>query len=84
MLKEIKIRPRIEEHDLQVKIKNINRLLTKHEVKVDLIFRGREIVYIDAGEKILDRIIEDTEATVVSRSRKGNISSMFLVRRRVV
>lgn len=79
-MKLIKIRPRIEENDLLTKIRNIKRLLVRHDVKVDVIFRGREIVYMDTGDKILDRIVEETKdiSNVVSRGRKGNICSMFL------
>lgn len=83
-MKEIKIRPRIEENDLLTKIKNIKRLLNRHEVKVDVIFRGREVVYISTGDQILDRIVDATKdvAKVVSRGRKDNICSMFLSPRR--
>lgn len=79
-MKEIRIRPRIEEHDLLVKIKSIKRLLIKHDVRVNVIFRGRELLYMDTGEKILDRIVKDLGnlAKVVSRGRKSNFCTMFL------
>lgn len=79
-MKEIRIRPRIEEHDLLVKIKNIKRLLVKHDVRVNVIFRGRELLYMDTGEKILDRIVKELGniTKIVSRGKKGNICTMFL------
>jgi translation initiation factor IF-3 len=57
-LKEIKIRPKIEEHDLQFKLRNAERFLEeKDKVKITVIFRGREMEHMDMGRKILDRIV---------------------------
>lgn len=57
-VKEIKLRPKTEKHDLDFKIKNIKKfLLQKNKVKVTLRFRGREIVYATTlGAEILNRI----------------------------
>ena len=79
-MKEIKIRPRIESHDLLVKINNIRRLVPRHDVRVTVIFRGREMLYINDGEKILDKIVESTQdlAKVISRGRKDNTCVMVL------
>lgn len=61
-VKEIKIRPRIEEHDYQVKLKHIRRFLTEgNKAKVILWMRGRELEHVERGEAILKRIIEDTK-----------------------
>lgn len=63
--KEIKFRPKTEEHDLNFKIKQIKKfLLQKNKVKVTMRFRGREIVYaqtigLDAMKKIADMLRED-------------------------
>lgn len=63
--KEIKFRPKTEEHDLNFKIKKIKKFLEdKNKVKVTMRFRGREIVYaqtigLDALNKIADTIRED-------------------------
>ncbi len=58
-VKEIKVRPKTDEHDLAVKIKHIRRFLEeKNKVKVRLWFRGREIVHIDRGRDVLNRIME--------------------------
>jgi len=61
-LKEIKFRPHTEEHDLGFKVKNIRRFLdNKNRVKVSVFFRGREMAYIDAGVKLLNRIAEEVK-----------------------
>ncbi len=62
VVKEIKLRPKIEEHDYQVKLKHLRRFLEEgNKVKVLLTFRGRELVYIDKGMKLLERILKDVE-----------------------
>jgi translation initiation factor IF-3 len=59
-IKELKIRPKIEEHDLQFKLKNVRRFIAeKNKVKISVIFRGREIAYTDMGMRVLKRIAED-------------------------
>lgn len=59
-LKEIKLKPNIEEHDYQVKLHHLKRFLTRGDkAKVTMIFRGREMSHIDIGKKVLDRIISD-------------------------
>ena len=62
VVKEIKIRPSIEEHDYQVKMRAINRFIGDGDkVKVTLRFRGREMAHQELGAKILDRVQEDLE-----------------------
>lgn len=59
-LKEIKLKPNIEEHDYQVKLHHLKRFLTRGDkVKVTMVFRGREMSHIDIGKKVLDRIMFD-------------------------
>ena len=59
-VKEIKLRPHTEEHDLGFKIKNLKKfLMKKARVKVTVIFRGREMSYMDAGIELLERIAEE-------------------------
>ncbi|MFH7320377.1 translation initiation factor IF-3 [Desulfurivibrio sp. D14AmB] len=57
-VKEIKLRPKTEKHDLDFKIKNIKKFLQqKNKVKVTLRFRGREIVYAETlGREVLERL----------------------------
>ncbi|HDD43455.1 MAG TPA: translation initiation factor IF-3 [Candidatus Desulfofervidus auxilii] len=62
-VKAIKMRPKIEEHDFQFKLKHIKRFLTEEKARVKVImwFRGREIVHADLGKAVLQRIIEETK-----------------------
>lgn len=63
--KEIKFRPKTDEHDLNFKIKNIKKFLaSKNKVKLTMRFRGREIVYsetigLDAMKKVAEALSED-------------------------
>lgn len=61
-IKEIKVRPKTGDHDLQVKIGHINKFLGKKDkVKVTLVFRGREITLSQLGLDLLKRIVAATE-----------------------
>ena len=63
-VKEIKLRPRTDEHDLMVKIKKIEEFLTKgYKTKVTVIFRGREIVHTEIGKMLINKIIEPNKET---------------------
>ncbi|WP_353685152.1 translation initiation factor IF-3 [Thermodesulfovibrio sp. 3907-1M] len=56
-VKEIKIRPQISDHDLQLKVKHIKRFLEDGDkARVTLFFRGREIVHPELGMKVFDKI----------------------------
>ncbi len=58
-VKEMRLRPKTEEHDLQVKIKHIRRFLEERDkVKVTLMFRGREIAFTEKGRKAMEEIME--------------------------
>lgn len=56
-VKEIRIRPKTEEHDLETKIKHIKKFLSQGDkVKVAMMFRGREIAYTEIGRKMMEEI----------------------------
>ena len=56
-VKEIRIRPKTEEHDLETKIKHIKKFLSQGDkVKITMMFRGREIAYTDIGRKMMEEI----------------------------
>ncbi len=56
-IKEIKMRPNIDQHDYDVKMRSINRFLADGDkVKVTMRFRGREMVHQELGLKVLDRV----------------------------
>lgn len=59
-LKEIKIKPCIEEHDYQVKLYHLKRFLNRGDrAKLTMVFRGREMSHIEIGRKVIDRMISD-------------------------
>ena len=63
-VKEIKMRPGIEEHDYQVKMRSMRRFIDDGDkVKVTLRFRGREMAHQDLGAKVLDRVRDDMDET---------------------
>ncbi|RME66497.1 MAG: translation initiation factor IF-3 [Nitrospirae bacterium] len=58
-IKEVKVRPNIDPHDLERKMRDIERFLKEgHKVRVNLFFRGREIVHPEMGLKVLNKIEE--------------------------
>jgi len=82
-LKEVKLRPRTDDHDLDTKLKNARRFLMEGDkVKVTVMYRGREMVHRELGRRQLDRIVEmlGTLATVENPPRmEGRFLSMILV-----
>lgn len=62
-IKEIKMRPGIDDHDYQVKMRSVRRFLEDGDkVKMTIRFRGREMVHMELGAKVLDRIRADIDA----------------------
>lgn len=56
-VKEIRLRPKTEEHDIQVKVKHIKKFLENQDkVKVSMMFRGREIAFTEIGRRIMTEI----------------------------
>jgi translation initiation factor IF-3 len=62
-IKEIKMRPGIDDHDYQVKMRSVRRFLEDGDkVKMTIRFRGREMVHMELGARVLDRIRADIDA----------------------
>ena len=84
-LKEIKLSPRIAEHDLGVKVKNIRKfLLSGDMVKVHMVFRGREIAHSKIGSLIMQEMTESIKdiGNVESLPKmQGRVLSMLIVPR---
>jgi len=82
-MKEVKLRPRTDEHDLDFKLKNARRFLMEGDkVKVTLMFRGREIVHTSIGREQLDKVKEmlaDIAAVENPPRMDGRFMSMILV-----
>ena len=81
-VKEIKVRPRTGEHDLQVKLRHIKRFIENNDkVKVTVFFRGREMAHMELGVAMMQRVVEETaEYAVVEQAakREGRIMIMVL------
>ena len=61
-VKEIKFRPNIDEHDYQVKMRNVNKFLSSGDkVKVTMRFRGREMAHQELGANVLSRVRDETD-----------------------
>jgi translation initiation factor IF-3 len=61
-LKEMKMRPKIDEHDYDFKVRAIRGFLEEgHRVKVSVFFRGREMSFLSKGEDVLNRVIRDCD-----------------------
>jgi translation initiation factor IF-3 len=61
-LKEVKMRPKTEEHDFQFKVRNIERFLKEgNKTKITVVFRGRELAHPDLGRNMLNRVTESTK-----------------------
>jgi translation initiation factor IF-3 len=82
-LKEVKLRPRTDDHDLDTKLKNARRFLVEGDkVKITVMFRGRELAHREIGRRQLDRVTQmlGSLAVVENPARmEGRFLSMILV-----
>jgi len=81
VLKEIKLRPKTEEHDLDYKVKRLKRFIADNcKVKVTVMFRGREITHPEQARLLLDRVLDLVGDEVqVEQSAKFEGRNMTLV-----
>jgi translation initiation factor IF-3 len=69
VVKEIRLRPRTEDHDFEFKVRHARKFLEqKNKVKFTVMFRGREMAYKEFGEKLLERVQESLEDIAKSES----------------
>jgi translation initiation factor IF-3 len=84
-VKEIKFRPKVDEHDYQFKKKHIERFLADGDkVKATIFFRGREMAHPEIGRRILERLIEDLAEVAVAETmprQEGNQMHTILSQR---
>ena len=80
-VKEVKVRPKIEEHDMNFKLKNIRRFLAdRDKVKVTMIFRGREMAHQDRGYMILKQMAESlSDVGTVEQEPRHEGRTLFMV-----
>jgi translation initiation factor IF-3 len=81
LIKEIKIRPKTDIHDLETKAKHARRFLDEgNKLKITVRFRGREIVHIDRGKLVLEKLMEMLEdITVVEAPAKMEGRNMVMI-----
>ena len=69
-VKEIKFRPKVDEHDYQFKKKHVERFLANGDkVKATIFFRGREMAHPDFGRHILDRLVDELADVATQETR---------------
>lgn len=81
-IKEIKVRPKTDDHDLETKVRHIEKFIGKNDkVKITLVFRGREVVLREQANAVLEKIVSLTEefAVVEQLPRfEGRVITMLL------
>lgn len=77
-VKEVKMRPKTEEHDFQFKLKNARRFLEAgNKVKFTIMFRGREVTHPEFGRKLLERLVEEV-ADIAQAESRPSMSGRFM------
>ena len=80
-IKEVRLSPTIDIHDFETKLRNARKFLEKGDkVKASIRFKGRAITHKEIGQKVLDRLAEETtDIATVEQKAKMDGRSMFLV-----
>ncbi len=80
-IKEVKFRPKTDDHDFDFKVRNVRRFLEEGDkAKLTLMFRGREIVHKDLGQKVLMRVVEELkDVAVLEQTARMEGRSMFMI-----
>lgn len=80
-LKEVKLRPKTEEHDFQFKVRHAERFLKEgNKAKITMMFRGREVIRMDRGRALLNRFVEALkDVAVVEQQAKVEGRNMTLI-----
>jgi translation initiation factor IF-3 len=85
-VKEVKLRPRIETHDLEFKLRHARRFLEEGDkVKFTLMFRGREITHPELGRRLLEHVqgvLDDAAAVESGIAREGRTMTLVMAPRR--
>lgn len=78
-IKEVKFRPKTDDHDLEFKIRNVRRFLKKgKKVKITVRFRWRELRRPELGQQLLDRILEECSDLASAESRSSRVEGRQL------
>ena len=80
-LKEVKLRPRTEEHDYDTKVRKVREFLEEsNKARITVMFRGREMSHRELGQKVLQRVIEDLrDVAVIESAPRMEGRQMFMI-----
>jgi translation initiation factor IF-3 len=80
-LKEMKLRPKVADHDFQTKFKGMRTFLEQGEkVKVTIMFRGREMVHQDIGRRLLERVADSAkDVAIIERQPIMEGRNLFMI-----
>jgi translation initiation factor IF-3 len=80
-IKEVKLRPKTEEHDYETKVRHVREFLEEgNKAKITIMFRGREITHRNLGTQILDDVVADLkDVAVVEQTPRLEGKQMFMI-----
>ena len=80
-VKEIKLRPKTDDHDLMFKVKHVRRFLEEgNKAKVTLVFRGREITHMDIGRAVIERFAAElADIAIIESQPRVDGRSMYMI-----
>ena len=79
-VKEVKLKPNIDDHDMETKIRHAKDFIAKgNKVKVTCVFRGRELMHPEIGEKIVQQFCEELEELAMAESPPKMMGRMLSV-----
>jgi translation initiation factor IF-3 len=80
-IKEVKLRPKTEEHDYETKVRHVREFLEEgNKAKITIMFRGREITHRNLGTAILDDVVKDLkDVAVVEQTPRLEGKQMFMI-----
>jgi translation initiation factor IF-3 len=80
-VKEVKLRPKTEEHDYETKLRHVKEFIEEgNKAKITIMFRGREITHRELGTAILDDVMKDTkDIAVVDQQVRLEGKTMFII-----
>jgi translation initiation factor IF-3 len=78
-IKEVKMRPKTDEHDYQFKLKNARRFLEEgNKVKLTIMFRGREVTHPEFGKRLIERLVTEV-ADIGQPESMPNMAGRFMI-----
>jgi translation initiation factor IF-3 len=80
-LKEVKLRPKTEDHDYDFKVRNVKRFLEEgNKARITIMFRGREITHKELGQRLLDDVVKDVkDIGVIEQHPRMEGRQMFMI-----